>query len=136
MESVNLLKHDVANIIARNVEKLLEPVKNVVLTVVTDSPYDQIHHLFAYDGNSDTLEELLNTYVDFKDEDYFDEYDLYYTLKFQKKKNIYVFQHDSAFGKFAYLIDFKKRKCDFIHLGHDCCDQIKISFSFCETECG
>jgi hypothetical protein len=135
MESVNLLKHDVANIIARNVEKLLEPVKNVVLTVVTDSPYDQIHHLFAYDGNSDTLEELLNTYADFKDEDDFDEYELEYTLKYQQQQNMYVFQHNTAYGTFAYLIDFKKQKCELIHLGHYC-DKMKISFSFYETECG
>jgi hypothetical protein len=133
MSSNLLLKHDVANIIATSVQKMIEPVDNIILTIVSDTPYDEVHHVFGYNRATDTIEELLNT----TDNDEFDEYELDYTLTYQKKQNgVYVFRHDSAYGERYYLIDFKKKICEILVTGNLGDDYVKVSVSFRDTKCG
>jgi hypothetical protein len=132
MSSNSLLKHDVANIIAASVQEMTEPMDNILLTIVSDTPCDQVHHIFGYNRTTDIIEELLNT----TDNDECDEYDLYYTLTYQKKQNgVYVFRHNSAYGERYYLIDFKKKICEILVTGNqdDC---VKVSVSFRDTKCG
>jgi hypothetical protein len=130
MSSNSLLKHDVANIIAASVQEMTEPMDNILLTIVSDTPCDQVHHIFGYNRTTNIIEELLNT----TDNDEFDELD--YTLTYQKKQNgVYVFRHDSAYGERYYLIDFKKKICEILVTGNqdDC---VKVSVSFRDTKCG
>jgi hypothetical protein len=132
MSSNLLLKHDVANIIATSVQKMIEPVDNIILTIFSDTPYAEVHHIFGYNRVTDTIEELLNTI----DHDEPDEYDMFYTLTYEKKQNgVYVFRHYSGFGERYYLIDFKKKICEILVTGN-LGDVVKVSVSFRDTKCG